>query len=195
MEILPSVKTRYSRIPPSHNPCRFINSSRKFSFLNGDANPVSRNNSSFHQMKGRKLVISSSSDESGPIAQRSLENSPLSMELVPISGEAQFDRVVAESQQLAESVVILWMASWCRKCIYLKPKLEKLAADYYPRIRFYSVDVNSVPHKLVVRAEVTKMPTIQLWRDGKKQAEVIGSHKAYLVVNEVREIIENENSL
>lgn len=26
------------------------------------------------------------------------------------------------------------MASWCRKCIYLKPKLEKLAADYHPRL-------------------------------------------------------------
>ncbi|KAL7177864.1 hypothetical protein ACSBR2_031094 [Camellia fascicularis] len=25
------------------------------------------------------------------------------------------------------------MASWCRKCVYLKPKLEKLAADYHPR--------------------------------------------------------------
>ncbi|KAM5551758.1 thioredoxin-like 3-1, chloroplastic [Rosa sericea] len=25
------------------------------------------------------------------------------------------------------------MASWCRKCIYLKLKLEKLAAEYYPR--------------------------------------------------------------
>lgn len=37
---------------------------------------------------------------------------------------------------------------------------------------------------------------LQLWRDGKKQAEVIGGHhKAYLVVNEVREIIENEISL
>jgi thiol-disulfide isomerase/thioredoxin len=26
------------------------------------------------------------------------------------------------------------MASWCRKCIYLKPKLEKLAAEYHPRL-------------------------------------------------------------
>ncbi|XP_040968298.1 uncharacterized protein [Gossypium hirsutum] len=128
------------------------------------------------------------------------------------------------------------MASWCRKCIYLKPKLEKLAADYYPRLRFYCVDVNTVPHNLVARAGVTKMPTIQvsinslinqnfyldfyviekpvsstymdtghiyfprdppwhfskLWRDSKKQAEVIGGHKAYLVVNEVRQMIENE---
>ncbi|XVE99276.1 hypothetical protein REPUB_Repub03eG0184500 [Reevesia pubescens] len=47
------------------------------------------------------------------------------------------------------------MASWCRKCIYLKPKLEKLAADYYPRLRFYCIDVNTVPHNLVARAGVT----------------------------------------
>ncbi|KAI7746717.1 hypothetical protein M8C21_001508, partial [Ambrosia artemisiifolia] len=78
------------------------------------------------------------------------------------------------------------MAKWCRKCIYLKPKLEKLAADYHPRVKFYCIDVNNVPHQLVVRAGVT------LWKDGKKQAEVIGGHKAYLVANEVREMIDNE---
>ncbi|KAL2548874.1 Transmembrane amino acid transporter family protein [Forsythia ovata] len=133
--------------------------------------------------------------EGGSIVQQGLDNLPLSVELEPISGEAQFDRVIAEAQQLEESIVILWMATWCRKCIYLKPKLEKLAADYYPRMRFFCVDVNIVPHKLVVHAGVTKMPTIQLWRDGKKQAEVIGGHKAYLVVNEVREMIESENSM
>ncbi|XP_042015555.1 thioredoxin-like 3-2, chloroplastic [Salvia splendens] len=190
MKISPSVKTHYLRIPPY---C-FVDSSRKFNYSNGGANSVSRS-CSFHQMKGRRLAISCNSNESRPISQQELEISPLSMELVPISSESHFDRVIAEAQHLDESVVILWMASWCRKCIFLKPKLEKLAADYHPRVRFYSVDVNSVPHKLVVRAEVTKMPTIQLWRDGKKQAEVIGGHhKAYLVVNEVREIIENEIS-
>jgi thiol-disulfide isomerase/thioredoxin len=30
------------------------------------------------------------------------------------------------------------MASWCRKCIYLKPKLEKLAAEYHPRLEIFS---------------------------------------------------------
>lgn len=104
------------------------------------------------------------------------------------------------------------MAEWCRKCIYLKPKLKKLAASLYPRLepstpiwivwyatpvsfhfytclvflffyihdlttyklvnyrprfkkiitcflfcrtRFYYIDVNSVPQRLVNRAEVT----------------------------------------
>ncbi|XP_071711588.1 thioredoxin-like 3-2, chloroplastic isoform X2 [Rutidosis leptorrhynchoides] len=116
----------------------------------------------------------------------------VSIALKPILNENQFDHVIAEAQQLDESVVILWMANWCRKCIYLKPKLEKLAAHYHPRVQFYCIDVNNVPHKLIVRAGVTKMPTIQLWKDSKKQAEVIGGHKAYLVVNEVREMIEDE---
>nr|XP_015877266.2 thioredoxin-like 3-2, chloroplastic isoform X3 [Ziziphus jujuba var. spinosa] len=91
-----------------------------------------------------------------------LDDSPVSVELAAISSESQFDRVIAEAQQLEESVIVVWMAGWCRKCIYLKPKLEKLAADYYPRLRFYCVDVNAVPHKLVARAGVTKMPTIQV---------------------------------
>ncbi|KAK7855104.1 thioredoxin-like 3-2, chloroplastic [Quercus suber] len=124
-----------------------------------------------------------------------LHDSPVSVDLHTISTDTHFDRVLAEAQQLEDSLIIVWMASWCRKCIYLKPKLEKLAADYYPRLKFYCVDVNTVPHKLVTRAGVTKMPTIQLWRDGKIQAEVTGGHKAYLVISEVRQMIENEGAV
>ncbi|KAL9402691.1 hypothetical protein Peur_006540 [Populus x canadensis] len=143
-------------------------------------------------LPGKNRVFRAWSQE-GPLQE--VDDSPVSFELEPIYSESQFDRVIAEAQQLEESVIIVWMASWCRKCIYLKPKLEKLAADYYRRLRFYRVDVNNVPHKLVTRAGVTKMPTIQLWKDSKKQAEVIGGHKAYLVINEVREMIENEDTL
>ncbi|KAE9445744.1 hypothetical protein RHGRI_007725 [Rhododendron griersonianum] len=136
---------------------------------------------------GERIKALTSHSEEGPV--QDLDSSPVSVDLEPITSESQFDRVVSEAQRLDEPVVILWMAKWCRKCVYLKPKLEKLAADYYPRIRFYSVDVNNVPHKLVVRAGVT------LWKDSKKQAEVIGGHKAHLVANEIREMIENEFSV
>ncbi|KAL5994575.1 hypothetical protein ACLOJK_024628 [Asimina triloba] len=152
------------------------------------------------------------------------KDDPVSIALQPISSEAQFDRIVAEAQQLEESFVVVWsvpsfllllvFVSWIRV-----------------RIRFYSVDVNTVPQRLVTRAGILgtknilymymsdestveysprfarmkteifecdpklydKMPTIQLWKDGMKQAEVIGVHKAWLVVNDVREMIENES--
>uniref|UniRef100_A0A0D9VMR1 Thioredoxin domain-containing protein n=1 Tax=Leersia perrieri TaxID=77586 RepID=A0A0D9VMR1_9ORYZ len=120
------------------------------------------------------------------------EEEPSWVELEPIGGEQQMDRALSEAQQLGLPIVLLWMASWCRKCIYLKPKLEKLAAEYYPRIRFYCVDVNAVPQKLVNRAGVTKMPSIQLWSDFQKQAEVIGGHKSWLVIDDVRRMIDQE---
>ncbi|KAL8051728.1 hypothetical protein ABFX02_06G166900 [Erythranthe guttata] len=185
MDILASVKTQYSRIPSLYNPFCSIKSNR---------NSISPNNI-FHSNRVQRLVLHTSYTESGSVTQPGQDDIRVSVDLVPVSSESDFDRVVAGAQHLDESVVVLWMASWCRKCIYLKPKLEKLAADYYPRIKFYAIDVNNVPHKLVVRAGVTKMPTIQLWKDGNKQAEVIGGHKAYLVVSEIRDMIENENSI
>ncbi|KAG2654991.1 thioredoxin-like 3-2, chloroplastic [Panicum virgatum] len=120
------------------------------------------------------------------------EEGPAWVELEPIASEQQLDQALAEAQQLDLPIVLLWMASWCRKCIYLKPKLEKLAAEYHPRIRFYCVDVNAVPQKLVNRAGVTKMPSIQLWSGSQKQDEVIGGYKSWLVIDDVRRMIERE---
>ncbi|XP_024031712.1 thioredoxin-like 3-2, chloroplastic isoform X1 [Morus notabilis] len=163
--------------PKSSSPSSLV-CSRKFERFGGANWAIAVRPNAWNQQEGSSL--------------QELDESPASVELTPVSSETQFDRLIADAHQLDESLIFLWMASWCRKCIYLKPKLEKLAADYYPRLRFYCVDVNMVPHKLVARAGVTKMPTIQLWKDGKKQAEVIGGHKAYLVINEVREMIEKE---
>ncbi|KAI9156996.1 hypothetical protein LWI28_015235 [Acer negundo] len=141
-----------------------------------------RNSVSFlqtiHHVIDRKIIRVS---KEVSVQQQLDDDAPVSVQLQSINSETQFGRVVAEAQQLQEPLIIVWTASWCRKCIYLKPKLEKLAANYYPRLRFYYVDVNTVPHKLVAHAGVTKMPTIQLWKDSKKQDEVIGGHRAFLI--------------
>lgn len=145
---------------------------------------VSRNDPSA-MFQARALTAALTDDSS------SSSSSPVSVDLLHICSEDQFDLVVSDEEN--QPVVILWMATWCRKCIYLKPKLEKLAAEYYPRLRFYCIDVNKVSHKLVASAGVTKMPSIQLWRDGRKQADIIGGQKAHFVMNEVRQMIESGN--
>ena len=30
------------------------------------------------------------------------------------------------------AIIVDWMAKWCRKCIYLKPKLEKMLNEDFP---------------------------------------------------------------
>ncbi|KAL5059492.1 hypothetical protein RYX36_031096 [Vicia faba] len=115
---------------------------------------------------------------------------PSSVEMDAINDSEQLDQILVHAQQNSEPVVIDWMAAWCRKCIYLKPKLEKLAAEFDTKTKFYYVDVNKVPQTLVKRGNVSKMPTIQLWKDGEMKEEVIGGHKAWLVIEEVREMIQ-----
>lgn len=41
------------------------------------------------------------------------------------------------------------MAKWCRKCIYLKPKLQKLFKEEFPDVPLVFIDVNAVPGNLV----------------------------------------------
>ncbi|KAL3755427.1 hypothetical protein ACJRO7_002473 [Eucalyptus globulus] len=110
-------------------------------------------------------------------------------EMEPIQDSDQLDQILQRARELSQPVLIDWMAAWCRKCIYLKPKLEKLAIEYESKIRFYCVDVNKVPQTLVKRGNISKMPTIQVWKDGEMKEEVIGGHKAWLVIEEVREMI------
>ncbi|KAE8736227.1 Thioredoxin-like 3-1 [Hibiscus syriacus] len=56
---------------------------------------------------------------------------PSTIEMEPIHDSDQLDRILAVAQQLSQPVLIDWIAAWCRKCIYLKPKLEKLAAEFH----------------------------------------------------------------
>ncbi|XP_043692213.1 thioredoxin-like 3-1, chloroplastic isoform X2 [Telopea speciosissima] len=88
---------------------------------------------------------------------------PNVVEMEHIADNDQLDQILLQAQQLSQPIIIHWMAAWCRKCIYLKPKLEKLAAEYDDRIKFYYVDVNKVPQALVKRGNISKMPTIQGW--------------------------------
>ncbi|KAM0878589.1 hypothetical protein ACQ4PT_034767 [Festuca glaucescens] len=111
------------------------------------------------------------------------------VEMDEIDSMDMLDAALATSADNNQPVIIDWMASWCRKCIYLKPKLEKIAGEY-PGVRFYFVDVNKVPQALVKRGNISKMPTIQLWKDGEWKEEVIGGDKAWLVMDHVREMIQ-----
>ncbi|WOK96134.1 hypothetical protein Cni_G04841 [Canna indica] len=124
-------------------------------------------------------------------SQPDMSSRPMSIAMEAITEAEELDQILEQAQELSQVIIIDWVAAWCRKCIYLKPKLEKLAAEYYPRVRFFLVDVNKVPQVLVKRGNITKMPTIQLWKDKEWKDEVIGGQKPWLVIDEVRQMIQN----
>ncbi|KAG6530213.1 hypothetical protein ZIOFF_012436 [Zingiber officinale] len=156
------------------------------------------------------------------VPSREENESPTSVPLEPIANEEQFNRVIAEAHRLELRVIILWESvlriplfivfygmvtdpkellnrlrllksgKARRMCSSLHQVEEWLLKVIESSIRFYSIDVNTVPQRLVNRAGVTKMPTIQLWKDSKLQNEVIAGYKAWMAVDDIRKMIENE---
>lgn len=97
--------------------------------------------------------------------------------------------VVQEATSSAPVVLVDWAASWCRKCKYLAPKLQKLMEEEFPDVPLLMVDVNAMPGEVVKAAGISKMPTLQLYQAGKKTAEVIGASTPAEVVEEVKEML------
>ncbi|XP_023637005.1 thioredoxin-like 3-1, chloroplastic isoform X2 [Capsella rubella] len=87
---------------------------------------------------------------------------PTTLEMEPINSVEELDAALSHARQLSQPIIIDWMASWCRKCIYLKPKLEKLAAEYNNRAKFYYVDVNKVPQTLVKRGDISTLTSFHI---------------------------------
>jgi thioredoxin-like negative regulator of GroEL len=48
----------------------------------------------------------------------------------------------------------------------ISPIFEKLAQEYYPRIKFYKVDVDEAEKAISTAARVTAMPTFIVFRKG-----------------------------
>uniref|UniRef100_A0ACD5Z5Q5 Uncharacterized protein n=2 Tax=Avena sativa TaxID=4498 RepID=A0ACD5Z5Q5_AVESA len=57
------------------------------------------------------------------------------VEMDEIDSMDKLDAALAYSVDNNQPIIIDWMASWCRKCIYLKPKLEKIAGEFPGLVR------------------------------------------------------------
>jgi thiol-disulfide isomerase/thioredoxin len=71
----------------------------------------------------------------------------------------------------------------------LEAKLEKFAY-WHPELVFSVLDVNKMPQAIVQKAGVTKMPTLQIYRNEEKVAEIIGSDDSDRVIAALRKTIE-----
>jgi thioredoxin len=78
--------------------------------------------------------------------------------------------------------VVDFYADWCGPCKALAPFFERLAATHgVPGVlEFLKVNVDDVP-EAAVQANISAMPTFQIWRGGELQAEIVGGSQDKLV--------------
>lgn len=99
----------------------------------------------------------------------------------------QFDSLLAAAGPDG-LVVADFMAKWCRKCVYLKARLPKLALAH-PQVYFAIIDVNNVA-RLPREYSITKMPTFVFIRNGQVLESYVGAEEAPDVKRLLRERVE-----
>lgn len=105
-----------------------------------------------------------------------------------IATPEQFDVLRATAAESGALLVADFMASWCRKCIYLLPRMRK-AGEKFPHVYFCSVDVNKV-RRLPKEFSIDKMPTFVFLRGNKRVATLIGGAQPQQVAKSLMELIE-----
>lgn len=100
----------------------------------------------------------------------------------------QFDALVESAARDDALLVADFMAKWCRKCLYLVPRLNKIATKN-PTLYFCKIDVNAVA-RLPKEFNISKMPTFIYIKNGKPVHVLVGGAEAPTVARNIEKLFE-----
>jgi len=89
-------------------------------------------------------------------------------------GSQSFQAAVLEA---ATPVLVDFHAPWCGPCKMLSPILDSLSNDFAGRVKFVKVNVDEA-HDLAARYQITGVPTLMVFKDGRAVETVVGMASA-----------------
>lgn len=88
-------------------------------------------------------------------------------------GDSEFDNKVTSCNDNILILVDFW-APWCGPCRSLEPQLEKLAQQYTENVKIYKINIED-NQDVATQYGVSAIPTILMFKNGKKLSQVIGA--------------------
>ena len=99
--------------------------------------------------------------------------------------EAQFAEKVEQS---AKPVLVDFSADWCPPCKMLNPVIERISLEYQEQLDIYGVNTDESP-KLAQRFNISGVPTLIFFRDGKEIKKLVGFRDYDSLKKEIESIV------
>ncbi|MEQ9546893.1 MAG: thioredoxin family protein [Marinobacter sp.] len=81
------------------------------------------------------------------------------------------EEVLSELLQSSPAVLLLYGGASCGVCQAIKPLLEKLASEEFPKLVTAYIDCQEAAGPLCAVRGIFSLPVVQLWFDGQRFAE------------------------
>jgi thioredoxin 1 len=85
-------------------------------------------------------------------------------------GEKDF---ATEVLQPKTPVLVDFYATWCGPCRMLSPRVDKVAQELSPKIKFVKVNVDNAPN-LAQQYDISSIPALFLFKDGAVVKKIVG---------------------
>ena len=81
------------------------------------------------------------------------------------------EQALSELLQSSPAVLLLYGGASCGVCQAIKPRLEKLASEEFPRLATAYIDCQATAGPLCSARGIFSLPVVQLWFEGQRFAE------------------------
>ncbi|MCK7546650.1 thioredoxin family protein [Marinobacter koreensis] len=83
------------------------------------------------------------------------------------------EEALSELLEANPSVLVLFGGPHCGVCQAIKPQLEKLANDEFPKLVTAYIDCQEAATPVCAARGIFSLPVVQLWFDGQRFAEFV----------------------
>lgn len=100
--------------------------------------------------------------------------------------EEEFSKIIADKKP--KLIIVDFFAEWCMPCVTMGPIIEKLA-EKNKDVKFCKINVDDAP-KLSQEYEISSIPCIVFFQDGKEVDRLIGARSEQDLQEEIRDYLE-----
>ncbi|KAK7399815.1 hypothetical protein VNO78_11008 [Psophocarpus tetragonolobus] len=111
---------------------------------------------------------------------RSLSAAAAPSDLVLVNTEEEFNNILTKVQDHSLHAIFYFTAVWCGPCRFISPIVGELSKKY-PHVTTYKIDIDQEAIQGTVgKLQITSVPTLHFFKNGKKADELIGADVARL---------------